>query len=372
MKKIVAIIISLFILSGFTVMGETPDNQYSQNYGTFIGNGIENLLDNDTKEKLEEGGISPDSADWVNSLSAQNVFAFLWSLVKGDIKKPFIAAVSIISTLLILSVVSSFGDKKSEPAVSVTATAVIALIVGADICACVSAAENGIKLCAEFMIGFVPIFAAVVAASGRALTAVSSSTVLMLAANAVSYFAAFGVLPLMGGYLSISIAGGISPLVSELDFAGTVKKITLWGLSFISTVFIGVISVQTAVNSAADTVSMKTAKFILGTSVPVAGTVLSEAAATVSTSLSFLKSSVGIYAVIVIAVIMLPVITDILLWRGCFALGSIIGNFLGQKKIPVLLKSVDSVLACLLGVILLVAALFIISLTVLISAGKGV
>lgn len=372
MKKTAVFIIVFILLSGFTVSAREPDSGYSENYEDFIGDKIDGILDNDTKEKLSESGIVPEDSGWINNITVPDVFSYVLSLLRGNIKKPFSSFFLILSTLLILSAMSAFGTEKSGASASAAATAVTALIIAADIFSCVSAAESGIKLCAEFMIGFIPIFAALIAASGRTLTAVSSSSVLLFAANAVSYFSAFGVLPMMGGYLSVSIAGGVSPLVSKLDLAGTVKKITLWALSLVSTVFLGVLSVQTAVNSSADSVTIKTAKYILGTSVPVAGNVLSEAASAVSSSVSFLKNSVGIYAVIVLAVIMIPVITDILLWRACFSLGAVIGEFFGEEKIPALLKAVDSVLACLLGIILLVTALFIISLTVLVAAGSGI
>ena len=71
-----------------------------------------------------------------------------------------------------------------------------------------------------------------------------------------------------------------------------------------------------AVNSSADTLTAKTARFIIGSSVPVAGGVLSEALGTVTASVTLLKSSVGIYGAAACAAILLPLITELLMWRA--------------------------------------------------------
>lgn len=128
-----------------------------------------------------------------------------------------------------------------------------------------------------FMLGFIPVFAVIVAASGGAVTSASMSTLLLTAAQGVSYISSFAVLPLMGGYLAVSIGSSVSPLMQRSGIAETVKKLALWITAFISTVFAGILSIQTAVNSSADTLTAKTARFIIGSSVPVAGGVLSEA-----------------------------------------------------------------------------------------------
>jgi stage III sporulation protein AE len=141
-------------------------------------------------------------------------------------------------------------------------------------------------------------------------------------------------------------------------------------MALVSTVFLGVLSAGTAVNATADSVSLKTAKFIIGTCVPVAGTALSGAVSTVSSSLSLLKSSVGIYGVVALAVTALPVITELLLWRLVLGVGGAVCALFSLDETQKLFKAVDGMLAFLTGALLLVEATFIISLSVCVSAGR--
>ena len=222
-----------------------------------------------------------------------------------------------------------------------------------------------------FMLAFIPVFAVIVAASGGAATSVSMSALLLTAAQGVSYISSFAVLPLMGGYLAVSISSSVSPLMQRSGIAETVKKLALWITAFISTVFAGILGIQTAVNSSADTLTAKTARFIIGSSVPVAGGVLSEALGTVTASVTLLKSSVGIYGAAACAAILLPLITELLLWRAVLLITAGVAGLFSLPQISGLLKAVDSMMSVLLGIILMVGAMFVISLAVVVSTGRA-
>ena len=130
-------------------------------------------------------------------------------------------------------------------------------------------------------------------------------------------------------------------------------------------------SIQTAINSSADTLTAKTARFIIGSSVPVAGGVLSEALGTVLSSVTLLKSSIGIYGAVACAAILLPLITELLIWRAVLIITAGAAGLFSLPQISGLLKAVDSMMSVLLGIILTVGAVFIISLAVVVSAGRA-
>ena len=147
-----------------------------------------------------------------------------------------------------------------------------------------------------------------------------------------------------------------------------VKKLALWVLSLITTVFLGILSIQTVVNAHADNLSMRTAKFIIGSSVPVAGGVLSEALGTLTASMSLLKSTVGIYGVVICCLIFLPIIIELVLWRITLWVSDFVALQFSLSKISGLLQSLDTVLSVLIGIILLTCAMFIISLSVVMGS----
>ena len=366
MKKAVCILICLFLLSNVFVSAQT---EYEKEYNTFVGDKTDALLTPEIKSFLYDNGIDPSNEKWVNNIDAENVFSYIISLFKGGLKKPLKTFLVLVSICLLLSLFSNFFENYGINTSSVAATLCTVSVLSPVLWESVVYGVDCVKMCAVFMSGFVPVFAIVTAASGKALTAASMSGLIILSADFVSYTAGYFVLPLTGGYFAVSICSAVSPILKNTDMASLIKKVSLWVLSLVSTVFLGILSIQTIVNTASDNVALKTAKFILGTSVPVAGSALSEAVTGVAASVSLLQSSVGIYAVVVLLVITLPIIINLILWRFFLNLATALSQIFSSISVSSILKAADGVCTVVLSAVLLTLFVFVISLAVVIKAG---
>ena len=373
MKKILFILVFLAVFAiPVCAEGENGgDDIYLEEYKISGADKLPDILPDSTKSYFEENGIDPSEYTWVNGISGENVFRHIWNFLKDGVKTPLKCGAGILGIILITGVVAAACEGQGAMSAAVYASVLsTAAVLAAPIYASVSASVGAMKACSTFMLSFIPVFAVIVAASGAPVTSASSSGLLLLATQAVSYFSSFVILPLMGGYLALSVSSSVSPLINRSGIAEGIKKIAVWVLSAVSTVFVGILSVQTAVNSAADNLSVKTAKFILGTAVPVAGTALSEAVNTVTASMGLLKSSVGIYGTVAAAAIFLPLIIELLMWRAVLIFTGAVSELMSLPKISSLLKAVDVMISLLVGIMLLTLAVFIISLTVVVTFGK--
>lgn len=367
MRKIIVFIILAYIFA----MPVSADNNYDTQYNNVGAERLEESLDEQTRVFFSENNIDAKNPNWVNELSSENIFSHIWKLITGGIKTPFKSGVLIASIIFISAAFTSFGVSSRFEVAIYVAVLCIGALVAANIWQSVEISVSAVKCCSAFMISFVPIFASILALSGHTVTAPGMSALLLVASEVVSYVASFVVLPLMGGYLSLSIASGVSPLLNNSGIVDGIKKLSAWIMAGFGTIFVGILGIQTVVNSAADSVTLRTAKFILGTSVPIAGNVLSEAASTISASMGLLRSSVGIYGVVAIAFMLLPIIVEIILWRCVLMIDISLSEIFSLSKISGILRAVDSMLSVLLGVILTVGGMFIISLSVIITVGKA-
>lgn len=369
MKRVAAVLLAVWWLA----TGVRAENgSYQKQYEASGASALSGLLDEETRRLFAENGVDPAEENWVDSLTVKGVFSHLLDLLRNGAKEPLTAGAKTVAVLLLAAAFTAFGGEEERyRSAGIAAVAAVAVVIGSAVWQTVSASVSAVRISASFLLGFVPIFIGVVALSGQTLTAAASGGMLLLAAEGVSTVCSFGVLPLMGGYLAVSIAGGVSPLLSESRLAETVKKISLWGLSLVSTVFLGVLGTQTALHAAADSVGIRTAKFFLGTSVPVAGQVLSEAVGTIAASVSLLRSSLGLYAVVALAAMLLPLVVELLLWRAVLLGCGTLARLFAQPKIDGLLQAVDGMLAFLLGAILLIGGLFVLSLIVVMTGGKS-
>lgn len=368
---LLSVIVLLAVLSP-SASAQDENDFYAEQFKNSGADGLENALPDGTKAFFEENGIDPSDYNWVNGITTKNVFSHIVEFIRSGFKKPLKAGAQLTALIIIAAALAAAELKGSAANASLYAAALsAAAIVAVPTVQTVSACTDALKGVATFMLSFVPVFAVITAASGAAATSAAMSGLLLTAAEAVSYISGFAVMPLMGGYLALSICGSVSPLIKSSGIAGIIKRFSFWLSALTSTVFVGILSIQTAVNSSADTVVSKTAKFIIGSSVPLAGGALSEALGTVTASMTLLKSSVGIYGAVACCAVLLPLLTELLMWRAVFVVCAGVADMFSLPAISGLLRAVDLVFSVLAGLILLVGAVFVISLAVVVSAGKA-
>lgn len=366
MKKLIV----LFLLLWLFALPVSAADSYAEQYENIGGEKISDNIDEQTRDFFAKSGIDAKDPNWVNNLTGENVFSHIWGILKSGAKAPIKSGVLIASIIFLTASITAFGVSSRFETAIYAAVLCISVLVANEVWQCVSVSVNVIKGCSAFMLSFVPVFATVVALSGKAITAASMSALLLGVTEMVSSVSSFAVLPLMGGYLALSIASGVSPLINSSGIVESFKKLSMWIMSLLGSLFIGVLGIQTAVNSASDSVTLRTTKFILGTCVPVAGGVLSEAISTVSASVGLLRSSIGIYGVVALLFMLIPIVIELVLWRCVLMLDIALSEMFSLAKISGILRAVDSMLSVLLGVVLLVGGMFIISLSIVVTAGK--
>ncbi len=364
MKKLIVILCVALCLS----LPVSANDQYSTQYNNLGADSLSDALDENTREFFEQNGIDAADYNWVNQLTSGGVLKHIWQFVTGGLKTPAKTGILIAVLIFLFASVTAFGLSQDFEIAVYAVVIAMTVLISNDIWQTVLSAQAAIKGCSSFMLSFVPVFASVLAISGKTVTAPAMSALLLASAEAVSFVAAFTVLPIMSGYLALSISTAVSPLASNSALPEGVKKFSMWVLSLVSTLFLGVLAIQTSVNSAADNLALRTAKFILGTSVPIANGLLGDAVSTISASIGLLRSSIGIYGVAALCFTLLPIVIELVLWRCVLMLNSFVSQLFGLDKITSVLRAVDSMLSVLLSIILIIGGMFIISLTVVITA----
>ncbi len=366
MKKLFSVFI-LVVLCSFACISVNAqeldlNDIYNQQFEASGADNLINSLPDDVADRMETFDISKLSEGEHEYFNVENVFGIIVSFIKSGCRRPFISMVSIFSILLMSAAAGGItsNEKLINFVVAVGITASAILPVSATIVACVDA----IKSCATFMLSFVPTFAAVLVARGKSLTASGFSTVVLAACEVVNYFCSFVVIPLTSSQLALSVSGSTLTQINVESVSRTVKKITMWLLSLVCTVFVSVLGIQTVVSTPADNLSSKAIKFVVGTTVPVVGATVSEALATVKGCLKVLGSSVAVYSIMALALIALPIVIELILWRLTLGVTAALADVLNQIKTGSLLRAVDSAVSVILGITVLTIVLFTISITI--------
>ncbi len=366
MKKRILTILVLMLLFSVPASADI----YTEQYETSGAGSLYETLPDDVKEFFDDLEIDPSSGDWVNKVTAGNVFTMLLDSLKENGRAPLTTATAVIAVVLLLAAFRGFADKpEMETVMSYISTVTAAGVVLVPVFGIITSTVRSIKAGAQFMLSFVPVYCTVLVASGKPATGAASGGLLLAVSEGVVQLSSNIITPIIGSYLAVCMCSSVSPVLKTSGVAELMKKSANWIMGFIMTVYIGILGIQTTVNAAADNLAVKTGKFMIGSFVPVVGAPISEALTTVQSCVSLLKSSVGIYGVVVLALILLPTILELALWRISLLLSAVASSMFECDKVAAILRSADAAVSFLMGILLLNSVAFIISLTILTTAG---
>lgn len=365
MKKLIVVCVVLLVVWLVPTVSAnelTTEDIYSQQFEQSGAEELSEALPDDVRQQMDELDISGLDTSWTEELTVENIFGQILSFLKSGGKRPLLAGVSILAVLLFGSAAGGLmhENRNIEYVVTlgITASAVLPAV------STVMASVSAIRSAGTFMLAFIPVFAAILISRGRSLTAAGYSSLMLGASEAVTSLCSLVITPLVGMQLGLTVSGSVLTEINTASVGRTVRRIANWILTLCTTVLLAVLGIQTLINGSADSLSDKTAKFIIGSTVPVVGGAVGEALATVKGCLKLLGSSVAIYGIIAVAMLMLPVIVELLLWRVVLLLTAMIAELLIKERSAMLLRSVDSAVAFVLGITVFIGVLFVISITV--------
>ncbi len=325
----------------------------------------------DSAEKeLEELNISPDES--ISDIGAENVFSVILNIIAENIPKPLTMLVSTAAVIILCALISAMkeGDELSGTFNTVGVLACSGLIC-TSFASVAQSAKTAVDGFAAFLSVYIPAFAGIMAANGQTAAAAAYSGVITIAVQVLSQLFSLVIFPLTSCIMGISVAGAVNPELKINSIAELAKKVVNWGLVFIMTIFTGLLSVQSFVGAAADTVSMKAVKFTVSGAVPIVGGAVSDALSTVKGSIGMIKATTGSYGIIVSAVIMIPILISALLYRIAFTAASSVSDALGTSRLTSLLKSAESVVAVIIAVLVCFWLIAVVSTAIMLVIGMG-
>ena len=314
---------------------------------------LENALPDDALDYLESEQITPETP---KVFSFSEALSSLLELFRSKATMPLRMLCGLCGVVLFCALAESIADTGN------CVFSVVGVLCGAGIAAAamydiLESSLTAIGAAANFMLVFIPVLTGISAALGHTLTAAAVNSAILGSTQLFSQLAANFLAPLCGAILGVSTAGAVHPQLKLDKLGELIKKFVMWGLTLVMTVFMGVLSLQTAVAAASDNAAIKAAKFMVSQGVPIIGGTVSDAVNTLQSGLGILKSGVGVYGMIAAAVIIVPVLVSLLCYRIAAAIAEALAEMFGLKELAALMKScgaaVTIITAITFGVLLL-------------------
>ena len=235
---------------------------------------------------------------------------------------------------------------------------------------CISSISYMKELCGV-MTAFAPLMTAIQLMGGKISTAaLGNASFTMFIALIENVLIVFTV-PIVKACFCFVLVKAIS---GEKDIGGFIRLIkntflTLTGFTMM--IFSFVFSFQNVLTQSADSLSMKTARFAIGSFIPIVGSSISEALSTVTSSISLIKNTCGVIALIAIILLTLPVIISVYLNKLCMDICASLAGIMGCEREKAILSDASGIISFILALILYTCVFFIYALTVFIKTSVG-
>lgn len=381
MKKTLILFLLMICLINTNVRAETFEfdldeetNLYTQMYEDYKA---DELIENSPEEVKDFFGhfdITPDNPFSFSELFTEDGFSYLKEYFLNSVTSPLKNAGIILISIILCAFCNSLCDNGLQVNHAMDTICVLSVIsaVILPISSVITESVNTISTVTVFMGVFIPIFAGILIAALRTQTAAIYSSVMFFVCEVISYCCKNIVLPFANCFTALSVATGIAGSSRIGGITRIFKKAAYIVITTAMAVFLTVLSIQTVVGSTADTAATKTAKFFISSFVPIIGPSISESLGSIKGCIGLLKSSVGIYAVIAVLIMLIPVIIKIIVLKLTLTFSADVSEMFSINAIKFVFESLNQALSIVLSVVLCSGLMFIFSITIIAVSGGSV
>ncbi len=355
MKKLVKMLIIVVIISSFSFKSSAKEvEEYIEDFKNILPDSYIDTLDS-TEKMLSFFGPDALLKEGIDAIRDED----------GLLSSFFLTALSLALMLSVSSLSSMPSLSVSHRGVGLIAS----VSLGAGLLPLFVSLSEAISEASAFFSSFIPIATAVSLGSGASLTA---------SAGAVGMGFTLSVVGGTGGMAMITISslclalGMISPLGS-LECASllrSLRSLFFRVLGLFTAILVGSLSLQSVLTAAADSAALRSARYVASGMIPIVGTTVAGALSTLVSGMSYVKSVVGVGAVLVIASVFLPPLITLLLYRLAIGIASSVSESLSGSNEP--FSSVCSALDMLTTVYSLSALIYIFEIVLFIKGGVSI
>ena len=368
---IFAVFIVLLIIPQTAYAEETDDYQDYLNQYDFS---FMEELDGDTYDLLDELGLTNFDYNTLVNFTVSDFLKSIKDILKGAVQTPIEACIAIFVFIILSSffqnLKSTMINDEMSSVFSTVSALVIAVVLAVKMKTTISLACTAISFCADFVFAFVPVFCIIVAASGNTVAAFSTNTMLLSLAQTLNYISKNIFVPLTNCFLAIGICSGLRSELNLSSLLAFLKKYITTAISMAAAFFVSVLSIKTAVASRADAIGLRSIRFAINSVVPVIGSAISEGLLSIQSYSSLIRSSVGVVGIIAVALVFMPAIIEVVLWRFFLSLSSLVSDVFGDKSVSLVIKAFADAMLIMNVILILSMVTTIISIGILIAA-KG-
>ena len=331
-------------------------------------------------EYLPDGLFSNDCKDLETATRQISHFSYLLhvtlSVLGANLPSCLTLLASVCGLLLLSSVFNAFRNFLRTDGVGrafsfCSTLAVLCLLItkGVD---CIHRVASYFSTLNTLTASLLPLLSVLYALGGNLTAAAASTTGLSVYMTLLEELVGKSILPFCGICLILALVNALDPSLKTQGLLSTVKKNYTTLLTFLMMLLLAMLSTQTVLGARSDNLLMRSAKFAAGNLIPVVGGSISELLRTVSAGVGYLRGALGISAILLLLLTLLPTVTELLLLRLTWQITASVAELLGCDGEKKLLEEFASLCGYLLAAVCICSSVLLLSLTLLVRCASAI
>ncbi len=369
LKKCIFAVVLISVCFSLSVKVNALEENIDSYQDEFDFQSIADAVDGKTADILAEIGIDEISFEKIYSVKFSKVLNVLFDITKRSLTEPLKFLISAIGILILISLFSSFFN--SPQTISVIGSSIMALCISVPVVNAVTTAFSVLEILNVFTTAFSGVFIMLISSSGKLALATSYASFAVLSDTLFSMLLTGVSQPTINAMCSLGFLSCFDIYKFSEKISATVKKFYVFFLGFIGTFFSGIVTLKGVMGAGVDSLTSRGIRFVVGRTVPVVGGAVSDTYSALVSSLSLIKSTVGIFGIVTVVFTVLPSLLEITGWVFALSIVISVSELLNSDNCIGMLSIFKDSLILLGATTVFSAVIFIVSVGVVIFV-KGV
>lgn len=366
-KKIIAILIVILVIpySVFATEEVTADVAQEMDLDDLIGTLEEYAGDSIDINEMTDDLINGETIDY--GVIGNFVLNKLFYEIKVGIK----FGITILIVIVIMAIIKGIELEKDNSLANVADLVGFIIIVGIILKSYAVITKmfiETISLLTQIVEVVSPFMLAIMIASGEITTSGVIGPVILFVTSLVGVVVTYVIIPLLSISLIFKIVGNMSNGLKLDGFSKLFSSASMWVVSVIFALFLGVLELQSAVTTSVDSVTVKTTQAAVSNLIPVVGKFVSDSLEVVMGASEVIGKSVGVVGIVVLVIVSIVPIIKLVIYSLIYFIVSCFAEMLSaDSKIVKLVGDMSKQYKTMIGIMTGVSVTFIIAIAIVIN-----
>ena len=254
------------------------------------------------------------------------------------------------------------GEARGLSVTPLAGTLAVTAVAVADVHSLLGMGTSAISSITTFSNVLLPVVATVTAATGAITGAAARQMAAAVFSGLLVDLIHRLLVPLVYGYIAASVAYAAVGNEGLKRLGALLKWLVTTVLTIVMLVFVGYLTISGIIAGSTDAATVKAAKFAISGAVPVVGGILADASESVLAAAGVLRSTVGIFGMIVILAICLLPFLQLAVHYLLYKLAAALSATVGGGRVCGLIESISGAFGLILGMTGACALLLLVTL----------